>query len=103
MSTRVSSSTSWRPKPCSTVRRIARWTAEQPAHPNEVVGFHLERAYRSRVELAPPGEAERALAREASERLANAAATALLRGDPPAGARLLERAAALLAAEDPAK
>jgi DNA-binding SARP family transcriptional activator len=83
--------------------RIARWTAQRPAHQDEVVGFHLERAYRSRVELAPPGEAERTLAREASERLASAAAIALLRGDPPAGARLLERAAALLAAEDPAR
>ncbi len=83
--------------------RIARWTAQRPAHQEEIVGFHLERAYRSRVELGPAGERERALAREASDRLTGAAKTALLRGDPPAGARLLERAAALLAPEDAAR
>ena len=33
--------------------RVARWTAQRPAHQDEIVGFHLERAYRSRVELAP--------------------------------------------------
>ena len=83
--------------------RVARWTAQRPTHQDEIVGFHLERAYRSRVELGPAGERERALAREASGRLANAAESALLLGDPPAGARLLERAAALLAPEEPTR
>jgi len=83
--------------------RVARWTAQRPAHQDEIVGFHLERAYRSRVELGPAGVREQDLAREASGRLASAAETALLRGDPPAGARLLERAAALPAPEDPAR
>jgi predicted ATPase len=80
--------------------RIAGWLTRRPAHQDEVVGFHLERAYRSRVELGPPGERERALAGEAASRLAAAAQTALVRGDPPAGARLLERAVALLPADD---
>ena len=83
--------------------RIAGRLAEQPAHEDEVVGHHLERAYRSRVELGRPGERERALARQASSRLASAAQTALVRGDPPAAARLLERAAALLPPEDGAR
>jgi tetratricopeptide (TPR) repeat protein len=83
--------------------RIARWSAQQPDHQDEIVGFHLERAHRSRLELGPAGERERALAREASSRLAGAAETALLRGDPPAGAQLLERAAGLLEPEDPAR
>jgi tetratricopeptide (TPR) repeat protein len=83
--------------------RIADRLSGQPAHEDEVVGHHLERAYRSRVELGRPGERERALARQASSRLASAAQTALVRGDPPAAARLLERAAALLPREDGAR
>jgi class 3 adenylate cyclase len=64
--------------------------------PDETVGHHLAEAYRNRVELGPAGEPERALAREAASHLAVGADTALLRGDPAAGARLLQQAAALL-------
>jgi DNA-binding SARP family transcriptional activator/tetratricopeptide (TPR) repeat protein len=80
--------------------RIAGWLTQQSAHHDEIIGFHLERAYRYRVELGHPGERERALAREASSRLASASQESLVRGDPPAGARLLERATALLPPED---
>jgi DNA-binding SARP family transcriptional activator len=72
---------------------VARWTAAWPGAADETVGHHLAEAYRSRAEL---GVTEHALAGEAAERLADAADAALLRGDPDAGARLLERAAALL-------
>ncbi len=55
------------------------------------------------MELGLAGERERALAAEAAEHLARAARTALLRGDTPAGARLLERAEGLLDPDDPAR
>jgi tetratricopeptide (TPR) repeat protein len=60
---------------------------------DELVGYHLGEAYRNLREL---GVQESALGVEAAERLAAAARTALMRGDAPAGARLLERAESLL-------
>jgi DNA-binding SARP family transcriptional activator len=63
---------------------------------DETLGYHLGEAYRYRAELGLAGEREQALAKEAAARLAAAADAALLRGDPHAGARLLERAASLL-------
>jgi DNA-binding SARP family transcriptional activator len=77
--------------------RLGRWLAERGETPDEIVGFHLERAYSYGVEL---GQTRRTLARDAAQRLAAAARDALARGDLPAGARLLERATALLAADD---
>ena len=80
--------------------RLAHWLkAKQPV--DAIVGYHLEQAYRLRIELEPPGDRERALAEEAAEWLAAAARGALARGDAAAGARLLERAVALLPEDDP--
>jgi DNA-binding SARP family transcriptional activator/tetratricopeptide (TPR) repeat protein len=67
----------------------------------EVVGYHLERAYRFSAELAPVGGRERALATQAAEWLDMAARAAFLRGDPSGGAGLLERAVSLFAPDDP--
>jgi DNA-binding SARP family transcriptional activator len=69
--------------------------AGQRAGDDEILGYHLEQAYRYRIELGRAGPPERALAARAAERLATAARGALMR-DPPAGARLLERAVSLL-------
>ena len=62
---------------------------------DEILGHHLERAYRYRVELGPAGDAEAALAERAAERLARAGRRALARGDAHAAVVLLGRAAAL--------
>jgi len=67
-----------------------------PGAQDEIVGYHLERAYRYRAELGRVGEPERVLAAEAAERLGRAARAALVRGDLPGGASLLERAVSLL-------
>jgi DNA-binding SARP family transcriptional activator len=80
--------------------RLAHWLKSKQ-QPDAMVGHHLEQAYRLAVELGPPGVRERALAEEAAERLASAARGALGRGDAPAGARLLERAVALMPEDDP--
>jgi len=68
--------------------QVARWRDAE----DEAAGHHLAEAYRYRAEL---GSAPPELAAEAAARLAAAADAALLRGDAPAGARLLERAVAL--------
>jgi DNA-binding SARP family transcriptional activator/class 3 adenylate cyclase/tetratricopeptide (TPR) repeat protein len=83
--------------------RMARWLEQGPAARDESVGYHLEEAYRHLTELGRTGERERALAAEAAERLAAAADAALLRGDPLAGARLLESAAWLLEPDEAAR
>src|SRR5918999_360336 len=82
---------------------VARWLEAQPARQDETVGYHLSEAYLHRVQLGPLGVRERSLAAAAAERLAAAADTALLRGDAPAGARLLERAESLLQPADPTR
>jgi predicted ATPase len=74
-----------------------------PPVDDELVGYHLEQAWRYRTELGRAGPPERALAARAAERLAAAAQGALMRGDLPAGARLLERVVALLPPQEPAR
>jgi DNA-binding SARP family transcriptional activator/ATP/maltotriose-dependent transcriptional regulator MalT len=83
--------------------RMARWLEARPGAQDETVGYHLAEAYRNRAELGPVGDTERALAAAAAGRLASAADAAMLRGDPPAGAGLLERAAELLDPGDAAR
>jgi class 3 adenylate cyclase/tetratricopeptide (TPR) repeat protein len=77
--------------------RFARWleragdllTAEQ----EEILGYHLEQAFRYRQEL---GKSDSALGEQAGERLGNAGRRAVDRGDLPAAVSLLTRATALL-------
>lgn len=83
--------------------RVARWLEGWPGAQDETIGFHLGEACRLLAELGLEGERERALAARAAEHLEAAAAGALLRCDPPAGARLLERAEALMARADRAR
>ena len=62
---------------------------------DETAGHHLAEACRLLRELGRDGPREHELAASASARLEAAGEAALRRGDAPAGARLLERAAAL--------
>jgi len=68
---------------------------------DEIVGYHLERAYRNRAELDSADPRLAALARRASARLAVAARGAKERGDTGAFCGLLQRAAELLPEGDP--
>jgi DNA-binding SARP family transcriptional activator/tetratricopeptide (TPR) repeat protein len=86
--------------------RFAGWLERgvgQGAGDDEILGYHLEQAYRYRIELGRAGPQERVLAAQAAERLAAAGRGALTRGDLPAGARLLERAVVLLPPEASAR
>jgi tetratricopeptide (TPR) repeat protein len=75
--------------------RLADWLeATGPGAAEEIVGYHLEQAYRLSVDVAGEGSA-RELGGRAAERLAGAGRKAFLRGDMPAAADLLTRAAEL--------
>jgi tetratricopeptide (TPR) repeat protein len=68
---------------------------------DEVVGYHLEQAFRYRAELGPAGEEGRALAERAADRLASAGRRASGRGDLRGAVSLLGRAEELFAPDDP--
>jgi class 3 adenylate cyclase/tetratricopeptide (TPR) repeat protein len=79
--------------------RFADWLDQidaQLADRDEIIGYHLEQAYRYRSELAPVDDAGQALATRAGERLGRAAARAMRRADVRATIGLTERALALL-------
>jgi class 3 adenylate cyclase/tetratricopeptide (TPR) repeat protein len=84
--------------------RYAAWLAEAYAGRGgevaEVLGWHLERAYRFLAELGPVDARGRQVAAAAAAQLAAAGHTATGRGDLPAAANLLERAIALLGPGD---
>ena len=67
----------------------------------EIIGYHLEQAYRYRLELKPETQDERRLAERAAGLLAEAGGRAFARGDMTAAAGLLARASALLPPRDP--
>jgi class 3 adenylate cyclase len=80
--------------------RLAAWLEPKPEAGDEIVGYHLEQAYRLRAELAPVDEPGRDLGRRAASRLLAAGRAARSRGDATAAVNLLERAGALIPAAD---
>jgi predicted ATPase/class 3 adenylate cyclase len=85
--------------------RFATWleriAGDRIAEQEEILGYHLEQAYRFRGELGPVDEPGVELASAASSRLQSAARRALGRGDAQAGLSLAERADALLPTDHP--
>jgi DNA-binding SARP family transcriptional activator len=79
---------------------LEREAASRIVEVEEIVGYHLEAAYRYRIEL---GDAEGTdeLARRAAGHLASSGWRAFLRDDMAAAAGLLSRSRALLSADDP--
>ena len=67
----------------------------------EIVGYHLEQAWRFLGELGPIDRRGRELGSRAAGRLAAAGRRALGRGDTPAATALLDRALALLPGDHP--
>ena len=85
--------------------RFAVWLEEHGAdlvELDEIVGYHLEQAYRYRAELGPLDDAAARIAAAAGKRLVDAAERARERGDFPAAEALLTRAGELLGAGTPA-
>ena len=87
--------------------RFAAWltgnVGSRIAEYEEILGYHLEQSYQYRAELRPVDDHGRLLGAEASRHLSSAGRRALARGDLSAAANLLQRAAALLGEEDPAR
>jgi tetratricopeptide (TPR) repeat protein len=83
--------------------RFADWLARvvREHAPEEILGYHLEQAHRSRAELGPLDEHTEGVGRRAAEFLATAGRRALARGDAHAATNLLERALALVPPADP--
>ena len=79
--------------------RFALWLAEKVAASagdhDEILGHHLERAYRLGCELGPVDARGREMADRASVHLVAAGRRASVRGDIPASVALLKRAASL--------
>ena len=69
----------------------------------EILGYHLEQAHRYLSELGPLDEHGVALGIDGSGRLASAGQRAFVRGDMPATANLLRRAAGLLPVDHAAR
>jgi class 3 adenylate cyclase/tetratricopeptide (TPR) repeat protein len=67
----------------------------------EILGYHLEQAYRYRTELGPPDDHAVLLGHRAARSLASAGRRALTRGDVGAAVKLLRRVGALLPPGDP--
>ena len=80
------------------IDRIGGERAEEQA---EIVGYHLEQAFRYREALGPVDDEARRLGKRASARLAAAGRRALARHDLSAVANLLGRAESLLEPSDP--
>jgi class 3 adenylate cyclase/tetratricopeptide (TPR) repeat protein len=68
---------------------------------DELVGHHLEQAYRYRADLGAVDDTARGLGNRAAERLAEAGRRASARDDVPAAAKLLSRAVSLHETDDP--
>ena len=84
--------------------RYADWLAAASAAASEyeeILGYHLEQAHRSRAQLGPLDEHAEGVGRRAAECLAAAGRRALARGDAHAATNLLERALALVPPADP--
>jgi len=62
----------------------------------EIIGYHLEQSFRYRAELGPVDAQARSLGERAARHLGRAGSRAIERGDMPAAASLLQRAADLL-------
>ena len=82
---------------------VERIAGERASEYDEMLGYHLERAYRYRFELGTLDERGRELGARAARRLGSSGGRALARGDIRAAVSLLERAVVLLDADDTAR
>jgi DNA-binding SARP family transcriptional activator/tetratricopeptide (TPR) repeat protein len=83
--------------------RLARWLETRPARSDELVGFHLEQAYRYLVELGAVDDRAARLAVEAGTKLGEAGLRAWRRADVASTVNLLVRAVELLPRSDPGR
>jgi predicted ATPase/class 3 adenylate cyclase len=87
--------------------RCADWmeraAGDHAQEQGEIIGYHLEQAYRYRLELGAVTEEHRGIARRAAARLSAGGSRSFARSDFPSAVNLLSRAVGLLPGEDPAR
>lgn len=87
--------------------RFASWlehaAGERVPEYEEILGYHLEQAFRYLLELGPAGERGVTIGARAAARLSSSGRRAFSRGDAQAASDLLARAANLLPKDDPAR
>jgi class 3 adenylate cyclase/tetratricopeptide (TPR) repeat protein len=85
--------------------RFVRWAdrvnGDRAVEYEEILGYHLEQAFRYLGELGPIDDRGREIGADGARRLAAAGRRARLRGDVPAAVNLLERASRLVPEHDP--
>lgn len=79
---------------------LERTAGKRAGEYEEILGYHLEKAYRYGEEFHPPDAHSRQLARRAAEHLAAAGSRARMRSDMGAAVNLLSRAVALFPGHD---
>jgi class 3 adenylate cyclase/tetratricopeptide (TPR) repeat protein len=84
-------------------QRFADWLERTTPEFDEIVGYHLEQAFRYREELGPVGQSEQALALRAAEKLEAAGRRARGHGGMAGAATLLRRARSLMPAGRPGR
>ena len=82
---------------------LERAAGDHSDEQGEIIGYHLERAYRFWQELGAITDEHRAIARRAAARLSSGGMRAFARSDFPSAINLLTRAAALRSEDDPAR
>ena len=82
---------------------LERAAGDHAEEQGEIIGYHLEQAYRYRQELGAVTDEHRAIAHRAAARLSSGGSRSFARSDYPSAINLLSRAAALLPGDDPAR
>ena len=75
---------------------MERAAGDHPEEQGEIIGYHLEQAYRYRQELGAVTDEHRAIAYRAAARLSSGGSRSFARSDFPSAINLLSRAVALL-------
>jgi class 3 adenylate cyclase/tetratricopeptide (TPR) repeat protein len=85
--------------------RFADWIESRLSGdaPDEIIGYHLEQAFRYRAELGPLDSTAHALGSRAAQRLGLGGRRAFARSDAPAAVNLISRAVSLLPPDDPGR
>jgi predicted ATPase/class 3 adenylate cyclase len=85
--------------------KFVRWTdrvnGDRALEFEEILGYHLEQAYRYLAELGPLDAKGREIGADGADRLGSAGRRAFTRGDVAAAVNLLRRAASLLPEDNP--
>jgi class 3 adenylate cyclase/tetratricopeptide (TPR) repeat protein len=82
---------------------LERAAGDHAEEQGEIIGYHLEQAFRYRQELGAVTDEHRAIAHRAAARLSSGGIRSFARSDFPSAINLLSRATALLPGDDPAR